>query len=836
MTRIDLATRPVAQPCDSQASDLTAPRAPGGATETHALAVREPSPSTERDLAKCLGAVASASTEQASAGSTYNWLSVRTAAPAALATRPVATPELQVAERDLLLAACTSRAVEAIPAAMLEDPTLLRDLLEVAPLALLKIPLAKLTPELVRLAEAGASFEELSTLATLAPALLDTQPEALAALLRRAPPLSVAMPGLQLSPEQALTLLRLGVVSAAACVPATALANEDFLSQAMATSASACDELREAIQAHPALAERAVELWPALASAFAEAPDAPWKHQRELALRIVAADPEAFALLGADLLADRAFVSEALKVGVDFASAAPKLRADRALALEAVRHAASNFEALPRALQADREIATAALATNPFAFLGLSAKLRADAEVALTALRAGFAFVDTGTGGDENAAADAGESAPSLEAVWQAIAPALRRNPDFERQAVEVCGAAVAFVDPKLCDKPLALEAVRGSSYAYGSLPAPLRADRDLLLSALRGGGGGVIDKAPPELLADPEVLKTLVECAPAETVHLPAELWEKPEVVAACAKYGASGCLFFAPESFRSNRELMLQVLTRDISGILALPAALRCDPDFMAQAIRLFPPLLDALDKLSPPAVTRSLMLRFHPELRELCAPIAAELSAFGIAFPERFHTLDALEQALANRRSAPATDGRPLAVLVYPSADENYAFAAIGIDNHLLRDYRLMYYEAHVDTDVPAMLLDATRAEKAGLFIVGGHGEADKLAFSHTHEAGDERWTDFLDVGDSAKLADPSLAAHLQAGAPITLLSCSTGAGRDKAANVANMVAAAFAGHPVYAPVLPTNAAFRFDEHGRFLEPGFTGGSQMTYCAQA
>ncbi|HQJ16243.1 MAG TPA: hypothetical protein PLJ26_07135, partial [Candidatus Omnitrophota bacterium] len=173
-------------------------------------------------------------------------------------------------------------------------------------------------------------------------------------------------------------------------------------------------------------------------------------------------------------------------------------------------------------------------------------------------------------------------------------------------------------------------------------------------------------------------------------------------------------------------------------------------------------------------------------------------------GMASLSRVNT-DDLPELISNRINS-QDDGRPLAVVIYPSADYNGAFMSGSGSVHQLIEhgYRVMYYEADTDTEIEVCLVNGTQngAVPAAVLIVGGHGSQQSLSLGCSE--GEECLVDFSDYGQLSGLRD-----MLADGGTIILYSCSNGQGLNEQANMANMWAQLFpnAAH-VFSMTEPSN----------------------------
>jgi HEAT repeat protein len=155
------------------------------------------------------------------------------------------------------------------------------------------------------------------------------------------------------------------------------------------------------------------------------------------------------------------------------------------------------------------------------------------------------------------------------------------------------------------------------------------------------------------------------------------------------------------------------------------------------------------------------------------------------------------------LVQNRLENTRDERPLAIVVYPREDHNGVFSdmATEIDALTNSGYRVMFYEVKSDQEAIAAMRDASRiddpsrAQRADLLVVGGHGDRTTVSFgAGDPAAGAIQDTSLsLDTGDLEQLR--GVSQSVADGGAIVLISCSNGEGKAGADNVANMMRRAF-----------------------------------------
>ncbi len=150
--------------------------------------------------------------------------------------------------------------------------------------------------------------------------------------------------------------------------------------------------------------------------------------------------------------------------------------------------------------------------------------------------------------------------------------------------------------------------------------------------------------------------------------------------------------------------------------------------------------------------------------------------------------------LKELIRNRvRAHP--DRRPLAICIYPTNDWNGAFSNTqSLEALISAGYRVMFYEASTVHDVIRSIQEAAKGQKASVVVVGGHGNPHAISLG----AEDPRITEVTDrerdhqisLRHREILIQSGIGSLLEDGGHIILESCSTGQGRDKSLNIANM----------------------------------------------
>lgn len=184
---------------------------------------------------------------------------------------------------------------------------------------------------------------------------------------------------------------------------------------------------------------------------------------------------------------------------------------------------------------------------------------------------------------------------------------------------------------------------------------------------------------------------------------------------------------------------------------------------------------------------AIEPKLGEKSEPQLREM-AQLLRDAKEFGIIPPMRC-SLKALPELVKNRKNC-VDDGRPVAIITTPSgaSDPQGAFEdqRENIDQLIQNGYRVMFYTVESETQFENAMHDGSRARKASVIIIAGHGSKTSIKFGRS-----EQEENFLDISDEKWFREHKLGECLEEGGKIILDSCRTAEGLSaEHDNVANM----------------------------------------------
>mmetsp|Transcript_44590 Transcript_44590/g.112036 ORF Transcript_44590/g.112036 Transcript_44590/m.112036 type:complete len:782 (-) Transcript_44590:201-2546(-) len=187
-----------------------------------------------------------------------------------------------------------------------------------------------------------------------------------------------------------------------------------------------------------------------------------WRHATWRAAVLM--DWKQLAIAPVEVQADRDLMFGALMAsqGAALQYAAPELRADKKLVLDATKYSGLAFgEAAPE-LRADREFVLEAIAAHCAALTGASESLRGDKGLIMEAARKGYG------------------------ACLEGATKNVQRDSDFVIEVATVDPQAVKYASEELLnDRQFALKVVAKSGRALQHLPSKFKADRDVVTAAV---------------------------------------------------------------------------------------------------------------------------------------------------------------------------------------------------------------------------------------------------------------------------------------------------------------------------------------------------------------
>lgn len=259
--------------------------------------------------------------------------------------------------------------------------------------------------------------------------------------------------------------------------------------------------------------------------------DEEYKSDREFNLDLLKIDPYPFSMVLDKFKSDKEIVMAVVsQSGEQLMHASHELRSDKDVVLTAFKNSEWAFEYAGDDLKSDRDFVLVAIKINVFAYVSVSEELKLDRRIALFAANTSNNYV-------------------------------FSHVPEIFR-----------------ADKNFIMESLKGSKALNGRLTEFIadehRADREIMLLAMKKSGGMAFEFASDELKND---IEFFLESPSLEIAYL------------------------FAPESIKSQREMLLKILEKE-KGWRALqnaPKKLRSDKEIVLKAIKIEPVALTFADK---------------------------------------------------------------------------------------------------------------------------------------------------------------------------------------------------------------------------------------------
>ena len=259
--------------------------------------------------------------------------------------------------------------------------------------------------------------------------------------------------------------------------------------------------------------------------------DEEYRYDREFNLDLLKIYPYAFSMVLDKFKSDKEIVMAVVdQSGDELRNASHELQSDKDIVLTSIKYSDSAFEYAGDDLKSDKEFVLAAIKINVCAYAWASKELKLDREIALLAADTSNNFVFS--------------------------------------QVPEIFRA----------DKNFIMESLKGSKALNGRLTEYIadehRADREIMIIAMKKSGGTAFEFASDELKNDIEFFL------------------ESPSLEIA---------YFYASESIKSQREILLKILENE-KGWRVLknaPMKLRSDKEIVLKAIKIEPVALTFADK---------------------------------------------------------------------------------------------------------------------------------------------------------------------------------------------------------------------------------------------
>lgn len=259
--------------------------------------------------------------------------------------------------------------------------------------------------------------------------------------------------------------------------------------------------------------------------------DEEYKSDRDFNLDLLTIYPYAFSMVLDKFKSDKEIVMAVVsQAGEELRYASHELQSDKDIVLNAFKNNEWAFEYAGGDLKSDKDFVLAAIKINAYAYVSVSEELKLDREIALLAANTSNNYV-------------------------------FSHVPEIFR-----------------ADKNFIMESLKGSKALNGRLTEFIadehRADREIMLIAMKKSGGMAFEFASDELKNDIEFFL------------------ESPSLEIA---------YFYASESIKSQREILLKILEKEKGwrAVQNAPKKLRSDKEIILKAIKIEPVALTFADK---------------------------------------------------------------------------------------------------------------------------------------------------------------------------------------------------------------------------------------------
>jgi hypothetical protein len=339
-----------------------------------------------------------------------------------------------------------------------------------------------------------------------------------------------------------------------------------------------------------------------------------------------------------------------------------------------------------------------------------------------------------------------------------------------------------------------------------------LKRDEEFVISIVKQRSDTLL-YADELLKQDPEFIIRLLKERSIAFKYIEPKFKEDPEfILKAVSQNGL--VLDCVDDKFKENPAIVLAAVKEHPGSFDCIPPSLHTEI-FLSKILEKNSSVMhiDSFRKIFDKTPMNSPLRKTY---KEITLPIISELNYLGITKLDRFKNNKIIQEIIHNRSHSKANDPRPVALIIYPKTDRRGSFGNNQIEKLIERGYKVVYQEANNEKD----FYRAIKNEKQGsvaLLIIGGHGDQGSTAFGGQDPTeGAQRKSEELelDLSDEKEMRILKLKKYLKPNAHIILESCSTGKGREKQKNMANMLGRVFSTQTIFAPTdstLVTSYAF-------------------------
>lgn len=248
---------------------------------------------------------------------------------------------------------------------------------------------------------------------------------------------------------------------------------------------------------------------------------------------------------------------------------------DRKAALREIKKANPKYKEIASEFWADKKFVLNAVSSKSDAYRYASEDLKLDKEVALQAVQKQSKDWRCHLNYDE-------------------LPMELRSDSTFIKEAINIDPLMIGYASDSIKDNyDIAMQALRGNGWCYGSLSDRLQVDKEIVLVAL-STNPNIYSVLPEELRADKDIVLCVApNCALRNLVKdIPSKVCEDKEILIGMAKKGVRGVECLIPEKFLSDSNVIIEFMKNGMNPYQffnRVSEEVKNDKDFAKQAVRI-------------------------------------------------------------------------------------------------------------------------------------------------------------------------------------------------------------------------------------------------------
>lgn len=409
----------------------------------------------------------------------------------------------------------------------------------------------------------------------------------------------------------------------------------------------------------------------------------------------------------------------------------------------------------------------------------------------------------------------------------QYASPDLLNNRDFAMQAVEQNGASLEYLSNFSNDRAIVTAAVQQDGTAIQFASQDLKDDRNIALEAVLNNGSA-LQYLNADLRDDYDVVMTAVTH---EGNKLP--LIE----IDGSMQISFDTTLQYASPRLQNDENICLAAIRNDANAYDSISPSLKNDRSFMEEAIRTNINVYNQIDDKWPGADRAYSQMSRALDILDIDLPLNCPSA------------INNTEEVIRNRYSVSSeavkrqlratlggdyfegveNDNRPVMVMTVAENDPSRAFQFNNIDE-AMNGYRVILYTASTDTDIARAITEATHDKPADVISIMGHGYTgiERMSAPTTKDANDR----IMDGQDAYLFYH--LENSLKPDGQVLILSCYAGNGENGSPGINNMAEFYHQIWPdsyTYGGTNEIHAYFDFNRDGTINGPAYGEGETYT-----